>query len=54
MSTEFSVRVDLKDGEVTSSIAGQMNLIDAEEFADKLRSIASAIICACKNELNHG
>ena len=52
MSAEFSVQVDLKDGEVTSIINGQMNCIDAEEVADKLQSIASAIRSAYKIALN--
>lgn len=52
MSAEFSVHVDLKDGEVTSIINGQMNCIDAEQFADKLQSIASAIRSAYKIALN--
>lgn len=54
MSAEFSVQVDLKDGEVTSIINGQMNCVDAEEFADKLQSIASAIRSAYKIALDLG
>lgn len=54
MSAEFSVQVDLKDGEVTSTINWQMNCIGAEEFADKLQSIASAIRSAYKIALDLG
>lgn len=54
MSAEFSVQVDLKDGEVTSIVDGQMNCFEAEAVESKLLVIAFAIRKTYESALNHG